>query len=245
MNLTNDTNFIKELDKDVENLSKALYLENPDLWISFIDISTNKNFDEMSLFFATKNNMLSIVRYAVEINNLDLNKPSKNKEFSSIRESLLDVSKKYNSDLVLDYLSEGTLNEYSYSSSTTDVEYICPNCKSNIFKCGYNVLIASTCTYSSSIKKIIRSKPFELDKVICTNCNFELNDITPSQLESFTNIDTCINCSSNLGEVGVIKEVGIKFNRDNHSFVEDKPSYCCKSCRKELENNQLSHFKLI
>ena len=43
MSLSNDKNFMKQLDNDIENLSKLLYLDNPDLWMDFMSKSTDKN----------------------------------------------------------------------------------------------------------------------------------------------------------------------------------------------------------
>lgn len=245
MSLSNDKNFMKQLDKDIENLSKLLYLDNPDLWMEFIDKSTDKNFDEMSLFFATKNDMLSILRYALEENNLDLNSPSKNKSFSSIKENLLDVAVKYNAKHILDYLCTGSIDSSIEDTQTIDIEYNCPNCKANIFESGYNVFISSTCVYSASDKKIVRSVPKELDTVVCSNCNFEIKDITPTKLENLTNIENCSSCGANLTNAGIVKEVSFNYNKKEHIFMDGDMSYCCKSCRNELEYHQLEHFNLI
>lgn len=245
MSLSNDKNFMKQLDKDVEQLSKSLYLDNPDLWMEFLDKSNDKNFDEMSLFFATKNDMISILRYAVEENKFDLNSISKNKDFSSVKENLLDVAFRYNSKHVLDYLSKGNINASVKSNSSIDIEYHCPNCKSNIFESGYNILISSTCKYSNSDKKIVRSIPKELDIVICSSCNFELKEVTPTKLENLTSVENCSNCGSNLTTTGIVKEVSINYNKTTNKFTDGDMSYCCKSCRSPLETNQLEHFNLM
>lgn len=245
MSLSNDKNFMKQLDNDIENLSKLLYLDNPDLWMDFMSKSTDKNFDEMSLFFATKNDMVSILRYAVEENNFDLSLPSKNKSFASIRDNLLDVAISDNAKHALDYLSTGNIDTTLDNNSVIDIEYNCPNCKSNIFESGYNVLITSTCTYSNQEKKIVRSTPKELETVICSNCNFELKDVTPAKLENLTNIESCYNCGSNLTSSGIVKEVNFSYNKKENKFTDGEMSYCCKSCRNTLEMNQLEHFNLI
>lgn len=245
MSLTNDKNFMKQLDIDIEKLSKSLYLDSPDLWVDFLDRSNDKKFDEMSLFFATKNDMISILRYSVEENGFDLNSPSKNKGFSSVKDSLLDVAIKEDSSQVLAYLSGEEVCCDNSTNANIDIEYICPNCKSNVFKSGYNVLISSTCTYSTLDKKIIRSTPKELDSVICSNCNFELKEVTPSKLENLTNVENCTNCGSILPKVGIVKEVNVNYDSKTHAFTEGNSSYCCKSCRKSLDSNQLSHFNLI
>ena len=52
--------------KDLDTLSKNLYLESPDLWIEFLDKVNSGIFDELVLFFATKYN------YAVSYTHLTL-----------------------------------------------------------------------------------------------------------------------------------------------------------------------------
>ena len=72
------------IEKDLENLSKNLYLESPDLWIEFLDKVNSGIFDELVLFFATKYNYISIIKYAIENNLIDINSKSRNKEFDTI-----------------------------------------------------------------------------------------------------------------------------------------------------------------
>lgn len=70
--------------KDLDTLSKNLYLESPDLWIEFLDKVNSGIFDELVLFFATKYNYISIVKYAIDNNLIDINSKSRNKEFATI-----------------------------------------------------------------------------------------------------------------------------------------------------------------
>lgn len=245
MSLLNDKNFMKQLDTDIEKLSKILYLSNPDLWVDFLDKSNDKNFDEMSLFFATKNDLVSILRFSVEENKFNLDLPSKNKNFSSIKDSLLDVALKENAHHISSYLSDKSSPIDTDEAKSLDIEYICPNCSTNIFKSGYNTLISSTCTYSNSEKKIIKSKPKNLDSVICTKCNFEIKETSPLKLERLINIEKCVNCACDIAKVGILKEVDISFNDKSKTFIEGAISYCCKSCKNPLENSQLNHFNLI
>ena len=58
------------IEKDLENLSKNLYLESPDLWIEFLDKVNSGIFDELVLFFATKYNYISIINISVRSNSL-------------------------------------------------------------------------------------------------------------------------------------------------------------------------------
>lgn len=261
MDLRNNSEFMKNLDNDVEALSKSLYLENPDLWLDFLEKSSDKDFDEMALFFAAKHDFISIIRYSVEVNKFNLDSVSKNKSFSSIRNHLIDVANTEGSSNVLRYLAgKEDLNDLKETSKDSDIEfeikeilsenylgpiYNCPHCNLNIFESGYNILISSKCTYSVSHRKLIRSSPNQLDIVVCSNCKNEISDITPSKLEDIINIENCKNCNIHLPTSGILKEVNVKFNKDNDTFEDDKSTYCCKSCRKPLEDIQLQHFNLI
>lgn len=261
MDLTNNKEFINKLDDDVETLSKTLYLDNPDLWLDFLEKSTDKNFDEMCLFFAAKYDFLSIIKYAVEENNFDLNKSSKNIDFNSIKNHLIDVARTEGSFKVLSYLSgennleiesetkvnSDSLDDISIESNNnyTGASYNCPHCNLNIFEFGYNVFISSTCAYSISHRKLIRSNPKELDTVVCASCNKEIPEITPTELENILNIENCVTCSIHLPTSGILKEVSVNFNKKHDVFEDDKSTYCCKSCRRPLENIQLQHFNLI
>jgi hypothetical protein len=261
MDLTKDTQFIKKLDTDIESLSKTLYLDNPDLWLDFLEKSSDKNFDEMSLFFAAKHNFMSIIKYAVEANGFDLNSPSKNKIFPSVKKHLIDVARTENSYDVLSYLSDeddikdipenknedNSLNvkKTNHNANYSGASYNCPHCNLNIFEFGYKVLISSTCTYSVTDRKIVRSNPKELDTVICASCDNEIKYTTPKKLENILNIENCVTCGSHIPTAGVLKEVHTSFNKDSKTFEDGHSTYCCKSCRKPLEKSQLEHFDLL
>lgn len=240
----------KILETDIESLSKALYLENPDLWLDFLEKSSDKDFDEMSLFFAAKYNYVSIIRFAVEINHFDLNAKSKNPSFNCIKNHLIDAAKSENSVDVLNYLNDEkeniNINKDAKSLNNDDllVSYNCPHCNANIYKSGYKVLISSNCSYSNETKKIVRSNPTELDYVICNNCNNKIETITPSQLETLITVENCSTCKAHLPTIGILKEVNSVFNNSTKRFEDTNSTFCCKACRKPLENIQLKHFNL-
>lgn len=254
MTLTNDRDFMKRLEDDIEHLSKTLYLDNPDLWLDFLEKSTDKDFDEMSLFFAAKYNYVSIIKFAVEVNNFNLNSKSKNISFNCVKNHLIDIARSENSIDVLAYLSDEEVSDIVdsvdepntlHENSKLTVSYNCPHCNSNIYETGYKVLISSNCTYSAYDRKIIRSNPEELDYVTCINCNNKINDITPKQLETLTTVENCGTCGSHIPTIGILKEVNSNFNKSTGAFEDANSTFCCKSCRKPLEDIQLRHFNLI
>ena len=91
--------------KDLDTLSKNLYLESPDLWIEFLDKVNSGIFDELVLFFATKYNYISIVKYAIDNNLIDINSKSRNKEFATIYDHLVYVARQNNYKDFSDYFS--------------------------------------------------------------------------------------------------------------------------------------------
>ena len=91
--------------KDLDTLSKNLYLESPDLWIEFLDKVNSGIFDELVLFFATKYNYISIVKYAIDNNLIDINSKSRNKEFATIYDHLVYVARQNNYKDLSDYFS--------------------------------------------------------------------------------------------------------------------------------------------
>ena len=91
--------------KDLDTLSKNLYLESPDLWIEFLDKVNSGIFDELVLFFATKYNYISIVKYAIDNNLIDINSKSRNKEFATIYDHLVYVARQNNYKDLSNYFS--------------------------------------------------------------------------------------------------------------------------------------------
>ena len=91
--------------KDLDTLSKNLYLESPDLWIEFLDKVNSGIFDELVLFFATKYNYISIVKYALDNNLIDINSKSRIIEFATIYDHLVYVARQNNYKDFSDYFS--------------------------------------------------------------------------------------------------------------------------------------------
>ena len=97
-------NFV-DIINDLEEIGRKLYLDSPETWIDFSSKVSDQSLDEMVLFYAAKYNYLSILKYTVDNKIINLDAPSKNTNYSSIREHLLAVSKNYKSDDVYNFLS--------------------------------------------------------------------------------------------------------------------------------------------
>ena len=116
MKIKEKTLSFSDIRNDLDNISKKLYLESPEIWIDFSDKVGEEVLDEMVLFYAAKFNYLSILKYAIDNDIVDLSIPSKNKSYSSIKEHLLAVSRDYENDDVYAYLS----GEYKASQNNEE-----------------------------------------------------------------------------------------------------------------------------
>lgn len=237
------------LTNDLESLSKKLYLEDPDLWMEFLGKIDTKIFDEMVIFFAVKYNYFSIVKYALENKTVDLNSPSKNKSFSTIRQHIASVAKQYNRDDILDYLSNphAKIEEIKNQEQETK-EYIpsclCTVCNKNLFEFGYKITANSEYKYSKTEKKLVPTNTEILDSVTCCSCNSILKEISPSKLENLCNIQVCGNCGKNLTNVGLVDKMKMKYDQQSNKFIQDSASYYCGKCESELNEYQKEYFGL-
>lgn len=243
------------IDKDLQELSKKLYLESPDLWIDFSSKIDDKIIDEMVLFFAIKHNLPSIVEFAIENNKLDLDKPSKNNNYSSIRAHLITASKQYNRDEVLNLLDATLKNDNTISSEVSNLEtsekhseslpkYTCIHCKCNIFDLGYKVIGNTVHRFSSSENKLIEVPINSSKQVVCNNCNTVLANTTLEILENICKVQSCNNCGKDLTKVGIFDTSRLEYDDTNNVFISKSTSYYCGNCKAELDENQKSYFNL-
>lgn len=242
--------------KDLDTLSKNLYLESPDLWIEFLEKVNDGIFDELVLFFATKYNYISIVKYAVDNNLLDLNIKSKNKDFATIYDHLLYVARQNNYKDFCDYFNNlkhqnkeiyqnnSEININTKNENTYIPSLICKKCKSNIFEVGYIVCENKIFNFSTKENKPIQIAKEDLDSVICYNCNSLIEDTTPKHLEDLCTITTCINCKNDLRNTGIFDKRNLIYNKDSNKFDLGETYYVCGKCEKILNNQQKNYFKL-
>ncbi|MGL5328485.1 MAG: hypothetical protein ACRDD7_04390 [Peptostreptococcaceae bacterium] len=252
MSITNTINK-NELEESIEKLSKNLYLESPDLWIDFSDKMSDNKFDEMVLFFAIKYNYPIIVKHAIENNLIDLNSPSKNNAFNSIKDHLLSVCTQNNTDII-NYIT-GIFHSNNKDVSKSDSKrnhinesyiptYICSNCKSNIFLSGFITTEEITYEFSQESNKIISTYSDTLSSVTCNNCKSILNGTTPNKLNNLCTIQNCNSCGSNLTTTGIIDKAKLTYSNKEGKFVNSNTSYHCSNCDNELDKNQIKHFNL-
>lgn len=249
MNVNNAITLDK-LNEDITSLSRNLYLESPDLWIDFSDKMSDNIFDEMVLFFAIKYNYPSIVKHTISNNLIDLDSPSKNKTFHSIKEHLLNIAdinisnyiQGVNEDIqILDNDSDLESNSKDNSYSP---EFICPNCKSNVMDTGYIVSEEITYKFSKKLNKAISTSSKPLDSVSCTNCGSVLKETSPHTLQNICTIQNCTSCGLDLTTTGIIDKVKMIYDKDSNKFINSHTSHHCSNCDKEVNKLQAEYFNL-
>lgn len=238
--------------EDLESLSKKVYLEVPDLWVDFLDKVNDEIIDEMVLFFATKNNYLSIVNYAVDNNIIDLKSQSKNNHFKDVYEHLLHTAKQCNNTEVYNYLVNLDNNVEQVLTCDEDnlvndetPSFICENCKCNIFEHGYIINENKTYKFSKAYNKPIEISSETLDLVKCSNCSSVALGTTPQKLELLCSITNCSKCRRDLRDVGIRDNEKLAYDKKSNTFISKHSHYACDSCNAPLKDEQKSHFNLI
>ena len=249
------------IEKDLHNLSKNLYLESPDLWIDYSDKISSGVFDELVVFFATKYNYISIVKHAIENKLIDIDSQSKNKEFRTIYDHLVYIARQNKDKDIYNYLY--TLknptkeiakdnksienNKIDNNNETENINIpsvICKKCKSNIFEVGYIVSENKVFKYSPQKNKPVEINKEELNSVVCLNCNSLIKDTTPKDLEALCNITTCIKCKNDLRITGIVDKTNLIYNKELNKFDLGDTYYACCKCDNPISEQQKEFFNL-
>lgn len=258
MKINEKTLSFSDIYNDLDEISKKLYLESPDIWIDFSDKVSEKKLDEMVLFYAAKFNYLSILKYTIDNNVIDLNIPSKNKSYSCIKEHLLAVSKDYKSHDVYNYLyGDDKLSEENIAinvNKSSEVEeknhkdyfpiFLCPHCNTNILKSGYKVYEEIKFAFSQDKSKCQELSRKIDNKVFCNNCNNNIDNVTTELLENICSIHNCKKCGKDLTQIGITEKIKMKFIEEDSKFIGDEKTYNCPSCDDELNQSQKKYFNL-
>ena len=111
---------IIEILSDLKDLEKKIYLDSPEVFVDFADRISDNNLDEMVLFFATKYDYLSIVKFILDNDIINLNNPSKNQEYATIKEHILAAAVQFNAKDIYDLLDYNIGDTYSYEEIDVD-----------------------------------------------------------------------------------------------------------------------------
>lgn len=249
-------NFIDILG-DLDNISKKLYLESPETWIDFSDKVSEQNIDEMVLFYASKYNYVSVLKFVEENKIINLDDPSRNKQFSSIRNHLIAVSKNYNSIDTYNYL----IGNYEEQKDTSEIEsnsleeqqninsyipiFLCPHCSSNVFQSGYKIFEEVSYNFSKEKNKSKEISRQRDNRVFCCNCNYNIDNVSIELLENLCSIHNCKKCGNDLTEIGIDEKIKMIFDDKNKKFTSSIKTYNCPSCQEELSEYQAKYFNLV
>lgn len=239
------------IDDDLDALSKKLYLESPDLWIEFLDKVGEKIIDEMILFFAIKYNFSSIVKFSIDNNRLDLDTPSKNTSYTSIRSHLIATSKQYDCNECLDLLLDSTKNNLTTiikqdvpKNTSTIPTFICKHCNCNIFELGYKVITNAIQKFSIQDSKLIEFNQSGPNSILCNNCNTILDNTTKDKLENICKVECCNFCGMDLTKVGILDTSKLEFDIENNKFIPNSTQYSCVNCNSNINEKQKDYFNL-
>ncbi|MBC6696390.1 hypothetical protein H9L25_06380 [Terrisporobacter mayombei] len=249
-------NFIDILG-DLDNISKKLYLESPETWIDFSDKVSEQNIDEMVLFYASKYNYVSVLKFVEENKIINLDGPSRNKQFSSIRNHLIAVSRDYNSIDTYNYL----IGNYEEQKDTSEIEnnslkeqqninsytpvFLCPHCSSNVFQSGYKIFEEISYSFSKEKNKSKEISRQRDSRVFCCNCNYNIDNVSIELLENLCSIHNCKKCGNDLTEIGIDEKIKMIFDDKNKKFTSSIKTYNCPSCQEELNEYQAKYFNLV
>ncbi len=255
MNISKQNLNFKDIEDNLDEIKKKLYLESPDLWIDFCDKIDEKILDEMVLFYAAKYNFSDIIKFAIDNNTVDINNPSKNRTYSSIKEHLISVARDCNSKDVFNFLNNNMKINDNNINKMGDIKqekgeknyfpvFNCPHCNTNILKTGYKIYKEISFAYCEKTNKPQEINKIINNKVFCCNCNESIENITTEILESICCIHHCQNCKKDLIEIGINEKIKMSFNDKNKKFDKKDKTYNCSNCDQELNKFQIEYFKL-
>ncbi|MGN1033417.1 MAG: hypothetical protein ACI4PU_08105 [Intestinibacter sp.] len=241
---------IIEILGDLKDLERKIYLDSPEIFVDFADKIADNQLDEMVLFFATKYDYLSIVEFIVSNKIVDLNSPSKNTQFPTIKDHILEAAIQFGAKDIYDYLlSYDAQKPEDYSTAEDDIENFIKTVSEKLSDLCNQVDAEDN--YSSKPQETPKSTDAEAENNTqnITTESDEAEGVTEekaeteadTQDESVENKDNsgtvssyepkfiCPNCSSNIFETGysTLEKVTYKYSK------EDK---CVKAISKEQEN---------
>lgn len=221
MNSNERGSSISTLDEDIDKLSKTLYLTDSEVWMDFKDKISDKIFDEMVLFFATKYNHLSIIMHVVDNNIINLNAPSKNENYPNIIQHLIYIAILNNNKEICNYLENLSSNDGYLTSKDNSVKVITENFKG---------LTSNILHDKAIIDTNINGPNNYIPEYICTNCNSNIFSLGYKVCE-----DIIYNFSKSENKL-------VEVSRTQLNDVT-----CC-NCNNTIENisfKELEHLSII
>ena len=206
---------IIEILNDLKDLEKKIYLDSPEVFVDFADRIAENNLDEMVLFFATKYNYLSIVKFILNNDIVNLNNPSKNKQFATVKEHILAAATQFNAKDIYDYIvnydtkleEENTEDDDIETFLKTVGEKLSDLCGQVDLGGGYYKEPNKAKTPQSKKEDVADTKPNTdkpetVESTQSTDKNTDSKVEQPQQSNIYEPKFICPNCSCNIFETG-------------------------------------------
>ena len=248
---------IIEILSDLKDLEKKIYLDSPEVFVDFADRISDNNLDEMVLFFATKYDYLSIVKFILDNDIINLNNPSKNQEYATIKEHILAAAVQFNAKDIYDYI-------LNFDSSNKNKEESNPEDELETFLKTMGEKLSDLCGQvdlggayyggqSEQPKKEEKAKstPNKTDKTETVKKSEETKKESTLTENTDTKENTtingyepkfiCPNCSCNIFESGysTVEKVNYKYSKDGKGLIvtskEQENVVNCSKCGYTIE----------
>lgn len=245
---------IIEILNDLKDLEKKIYLDSPEVFVDFADRIAENNLDEMVLFFATKYNYLSIVKFILNNDIVNLDNPSKNKQFATVKEHILAAATQFNAKDIYDYIvnydtkleEENTEDDDIETFLKTVGEKLSDLCGQVDLGGGYYKEPNKAKTSQSKKEDVADTKP-NTDKPETVESTPSTDKNTDSKVEQLQQSNMyepkfiCPNCSCNIFETGysISEKVNYKYYKDEKKLVvtskEQENAVTCSKCGYTIE----------
>lgn len=236
---------IIEIINDLKDLEKKVYLDTPEFFVDFADRIEDNNLDEMVLFFATKYDYLSIIKFILNNNIINLDSPSKNKDFANIRQHILAAAVQFNAKDIYEYIINFN-NKVENDNEEDNIETFFKTVGEKISDlCNQ---IDSNYDYSNETKEEIHEDNQKvtndeniLSEENTTNCKSENKSTESQQANIYEPKFICPNCSCNIFESGysILENVTYKYSKDEKALIstskEQENIITCLKCGYKIE----------
>lgn len=238
---------IIEILNDLKDLEKKIYLDSPEIFVDFADRIADNNLDEMVLFFATKYDYLSIVKFILNNEIVNLNNPSKNKQFTTIKEHILAAASQFNAKDIYEYVLN--FNKIEDDNEEDEIE---------TFLKTVGEKLSDLCNQVDSNNPYSNETNNETEEEVSQDEQQATNDSDTSTVEDTTDNKSqdknlqqqvniyepkfiCPNCNCNIFESGysILEKVNYKYSKEKNALVstskEQENAVTCSKCGYTIE----------
>ena len=245
---------IIEILNDLKDLEKKIYLDSPEVFVDFADRIAENNLDEMVLFFATKYDYLSIVKFILNNDIVNLDNPSKNKQFATVKEHILAAATQFNAKDIYDYIVNYDTKLEEENTEDDDIETFLKTVGEKLSDlCGQVDLGGgyykepNKAKTSQSKKEDVADTKHNTDKPETVESTPSTDKNTDSKVEQLQQSNMyepkfiCPNCSCNIFETGysISEKVNYKYSKDEKKLVvtskEQENAVTCSKCGYTIE----------